>query len=229
MLTCATAPPADEAARIAARNRLAEDNLGLVRYTVVRMGLGHRHDLDDLEQEGRIALMRAAESFDPARGFAFSTYAVWAIRRCLVRFLLTSELIHLPAHLPAAYDRTELRARLDPVSLSAMNAEGKHVFDLPAPDDLPSPEIELLADRRDRVDAALCCLDWRSRAVVTMRRDGTTLKSCGRILGVSRERIRQIEALALEKLRRVLGIEGEEVIEGDGSEDLTSTASPAGA
>ena len=57
------------------RAEFAEENLGLVRSVVPRF-LGRGIEYDDLYQAGCVGLVKAAENFDPALGFRFSTYAV---------------------------------------------------------------------------------------------------------------------------------------------------------
>ena len=70
-------------------DRLVAANLGLVRSAVSRH-LGARKEVlsltrEDLEQEGALGLMHALRNFDPARGFALSTYAVHWIRHSITR------------------------------------------------------------------------------------------------------------------------------------------------
>jgi RNA polymerase sigma factor (sigma-70 family) len=70
---------------LAAKRELVAGHLRLVSWVLSSYSLnGNR---DDLEQEGRIALIRAAERFDPDKGFAFSTYAAKAVRRAINRAL----------------------------------------------------------------------------------------------------------------------------------------------
>ena len=57
------------------RGKFVERNVGLVRSLVPRF-LGRGIEYDDLFQAGCVGLMKAAEHFDPDRGFKFSTYAV---------------------------------------------------------------------------------------------------------------------------------------------------------
>ena len=57
------------------RGKFVERNVGLVRSLVPRF-LGRGNEYDDLFQAGCVGLMKAAEHFDPDRGFKFSTYAV---------------------------------------------------------------------------------------------------------------------------------------------------------
>ncbi len=69
-----------------ARSKLIEHSLRLVGY-VVKKYLGHGVEKEDLVQEGNFGLCQAAERYDYRRGFRFSTYAVWWIRRAIVRCL----------------------------------------------------------------------------------------------------------------------------------------------
>ena len=57
-----------------ARSKLIEKNLRLV-IPVAKKYRGMGLPFGDLIQEGNIGLMRAADKFDPEKGFRFSTYA----------------------------------------------------------------------------------------------------------------------------------------------------------
>lgn len=66
-----------------AKNKLITTNLRMVQGVVniyIRNGLGTEYNAGDMMQEGIMALIRAAEKFDPTRGFRFSTYAMYWIR-----------------------------------------------------------------------------------------------------------------------------------------------------
>ena len=57
------------------REKLIEENLGLV-HACANKFRGRGTEYDDLFQAGCVGLIKAADGFDPSRGFAFSTYAV---------------------------------------------------------------------------------------------------------------------------------------------------------
>ena len=225
-----------------ARAAFVAANHGLVHAVAAR----YQHRgllLDDLVQEGTVGLLRAIDLFDPARGYKFSTYAVWWIKQAIRRAVATQvPLAHVPenvqqerAHLARQAhalhatlghppSRADLAAALDiprarvdaltaplpapvPLDQTVGDAETTTLGDLlpdPAalrPDD--AAEAQALAAA---VHAALATLPPRERAILAARHGlddmpPRTLDEIGRGLGLTRERVRQIEARALRQLR----------------------------
>ena len=97
----------------AARDEMIARNLPLVR-SLARAYEGRGVPFDDLVQEGTVGLVRAVDKFDHRRGFKFSTYAVWWIRRSLHDALAAARPIRIPPtarHQMAAIHRAETALR----------------------------------------------------------------------------------------------------------------------
>jgi len=104
-----------EGGEVAARDEMIARNLPLVR-SLARAYVGRGVPVDDLVQEGTVGLMRAVDRFDYRRGFKFSTYAVWWIRRSMQDALAGAQPIRIPPtarRQMAAIHRAETELRAD--------------------------------------------------------------------------------------------------------------------
>lgn len=94
-----------------AKNRLVTSNLRMVQRVVnlyLRNGLGSEYNAGDLMQDGTVALIRAAEKYEPQRGFRFSTYAMYWIRSSIKRSqIIQSRVIDVPQRLHENYKRIQ--------------------------------------------------------------------------------------------------------------------------
>eukprot|EP00429_Kryptoperidinium_foliaceum_P004172 CAMPEP_0176011724 /NCGR_PEP_ID=MMETSP0120_2-20121206/5429_1 /TAXON_ID=160619 /ORGANISM="Kryptoperidinium foliaceum, Strain CCMP 1326" /LENGTH=565 /DNA_ID=CAMNT_0017344591 /DNA_START=217 /DNA_END=1911 /DNA_ORIENTATION=+ len=92
-----------------AKNKLVTSNLRMVQGVVnvyIRNGLRGQYNAGDLMQDGIMALIRAAEKFDPTRGFRFSTYAMYWIRSSIKRGqVVQSRVVPVPQRLFETHKR----------------------------------------------------------------------------------------------------------------------------
>jgi len=202
-----------------ARGRLVEHHLGLV-VMIARRYRNRGLPLSDLIAEGNLGLLKASEKFDPERGFRFSTYAKWWIRQS-IELALTNQAgtVRVPVHVMRAKKKGALPGvgqlllhdvRYQPNSgAGAPLGESQRLVELvAAPEDEPEFHLHLSA-RRKHLEAAMLLLKETERRVLQARfglADDTdrTLQSVAQQLNLSSERVRQIQAEALTKLRGIL-------------------------
>lgn len=153
------------------KSSAASENMPLVYYVVqklMRVRMSHP-DFDDLIQAGSVGLVMAEKGYDQTRG-AFSSYAVQSIRWHVIR----------------EFQNLKKRARVSEATKEL------YAFDAVA----YSENFDHLLDQwydSHLLDSVMQKIDARERRVVTMREvDRMTLAECGKKLGVTKERARQL-------------------------------------
>lgn len=198
-----------------ARNALLEANLGLV----VMFARRWRHSgvpMIDLIAEGNLGLLAATRDFDPEMGFRFATYAKWFVLQSMQRARPRLTWVAQPvAPLDAAIAANEeAEEPSEPFKRSSgapvLAREPDDSLDCQRiPEDEEPPQLTLVTQRRARLLQALAGLDSREQLIVGERfalfeERSATLGELAQRLKVSIERVRQIEAAAIRKLRESL-------------------------
>ncbi len=167
------------------RDAIVEANLRLV-VSIARRFVNGRDGFDDLVSEGNMVLMQAAEKFDYGRGFRFSTYATHAIQRTYYRRVAKSQ-------------KQSQRFVTGSGEVLADTAEEA------APDQAPANARII----RTILDHAEETLDSRELVILSARfgleksNGPETLQVLADRLGVCKERVRQLQIRAVDKLREL--------------------------
>jgi len=169
---------------LAVKNQIIRANLRLV-VSIAKKRVGPSNNFFELVSDGNISLIRAVEKFDFSRGFKFSTYASWAIMKNFARTI------------PEEKNRRDrfVTGHEEMFEAAADHRTGEHEYE---------------SDHRrnqETVQGMLGRLSDRERQILVSRygiggASEQTLEQLGRELGITKERVRQIESRAQEKLRK---------------------------
>jgi RNA polymerase primary sigma factor len=172
----------DEAVKI--KNEIVQANLRLV-VSIAKRHVSGSEDFFGLVSDGNMSLIRAVEKFDFSRGNKFSTYASWAIMKNYARTI------------PEEFKRRDrFRTSQDELFTSKQDVRSDEVG-----------QESAQRTREQQIERILSRLDERERQIIVSRfgldhsREPLTLKEVGSEMGVTKERIRQLEARALDKAR----------------------------
>ena len=197
------------------REQIAETNLALVLAMAKRTRMSEV-DFADLVSEGNMALLRAVDKFDAGRGYKFSTYACRAILKAFSR-----------QGMKLSKYRQRFPTDFDPKLEKSNHLETKRAdFEKDAADEVKRIVIE---NRAELTDVERTVIEHRFN--LRQPGDGTsepekpmTLEQVGQIIGVTKERVRQIQNKAMEKIRsqleaNFLGLERREEETADSAKD----------
>ena len=189
--------------------------------------------LRDLIQEGNLGLMTAVKKYDPRKGTRLITYAVWWIKHFIQELIMKSRgfvnrgmkalkksLFYkstpatddaptddAPPPIDLSLDRpisgTPITGTDDPGTTTHMDV----LVDAEADQEGAVAMAQERAILKKSVSSALALLNERERSIVekrTMAEEPESLQALGDEMGLTRERVRQIEASALKKLKKSL-------------------------
>ncbi len=168
------------------KNLLIKSNLRLV-VSIAKRYLKSNTGFFELVSDGNISLIRAVEKFDYSRGNKFSTYASWAILKNFTRSV------------PAEHQRlTRFQTGQEDVFTQSAEQRGAFFSDEHANRSQRAVIQELLGELDGREQKVISCRFGLGDSI-----EPETLEEVGTRLGVTKERVRQIEVRTLEKLRRI--------------------------
>ena len=174
--------------QMSCRKNIVNGNMGLV-LSLARKSKYPGIDFTELVSEGSFALLRAVEKFDFTRGFKFSTYACHAITKSFYRFAGKQYKYNgrFPTQLESVDDRDGRDIQINKIRQRDLCDEFNIIF-----------------------DKNLARLNETETSVLKMRfsigpenEEPMTLKSVGECLGITKERVRQIQNEALVKMKPV--------------------------
>jgi RNA polymerase primary sigma factor len=167
-----------------ARDHIVTANMRLV-VAVVKKFVSPRHSFDDLLSDGIASMMQAVEKFDFGRGFRFSTYAYRAIARNAYRKIHDQQKETARFALGGSDSLTEIEQHSDSSMLDEKTWTRMRTL------------LGGMLDQLDRRERFII----RGRYALGSHRKVRTFQSLADKLGVSKERVRQLEQRAVSKLR----------------------------
>ena len=189
-----------------ALEKLTRAHLKYVVYVANRYR-GRGVDVADLVCEGNVALLKAVRKYDVSQGCRFVSYATPFIRRAIEDAIERQVgLYRVPRDMDTAAERRRARALSADAPLGGR--ENVTLLSVVADPSSPVPgtEDDIRNDVAEQLAGCLPRLEERERKVMSLLYgigcDKHTMAEAGAVLGLRRERVRQIRDKAARKLRR---------------------------
>ncbi|MCE5185695.1 MAG: sigma-70 family RNA polymerase sigma factor [Planctomycetaceae bacterium] len=181
------------------KTRIIEANMPLV-INIAGKHLVGGFSMSELVSEGNMSLLAAVEKFDYTRGYRFSTYASWAIVKEFARII------------PSEARRLDKAGGTDMTSLP-VNLRIEHLPDISAVEQAQKDLRRIIENNLDEREQYVI-LNHYALDPSVIKKKPMTLKEIGDHLKLSKERTRQIELQALQKLRQSLSPEQFDLLTG---------------
>lgn len=191
-----------------AQNELVQANL---RYaiTVAKDYQNRGLAMEDLISEAQIGMIRAAEKFDASRGIRFVRFAAPYMRRAINKAIDEQSSLYQAPKINS--EDSEAKRKLA-VSVDAPISPGANVSLLHVVEDKEAPHADVETERKSmdqELDKAIMFLPEREQKVVRLFYgigcDKLNYVEIGMLMGLKRERVRQILKSALRKVNRRMG------------------------
>lgn len=155
-----------------------------------------RFEYEDCFQEAVGGAMRAIEKFEVSRDLKLITYATWWIQQRLSIMREKMDVVRVPL-----YRKSWDRSRSLNVPLGPGNEADRQSL---LASDLEDDDVFRQLEKRDAsaiAESLLKCLTTRHKRIIRLRYAGFSLEEVGEKLGITRERVRQLESKALLRLK----------------------------
>lgn len=180
-----------------AKNKILTSNLKFV-FDVAKKYKGYGVPMEDLISEGNLGLAYAFDKFDESKNVKFISYAVWWIKWYIQDYIQRRGNVS-----EKEVSEEEL---LKPSDSNNLNDDELMLKDVIMSDENDTIENEHHKEEKEIINKLLSKLDLRERTIIECyfglkTGKSMTLEECSKILNLSKERIRQVKAKSLLKLR----------------------------
>lgn len=215
---------------VSARDALLEAHKNFIWLQAIRQQpMVNGHETGDIANEIWVAMTEAIRKFDVSHGVRFLTYAGWYVTKAINKCQEINGAVRYPrATTKKAAERRGFNVNRPVLSLDAADmADRLSETPIHTLSSTPYPVNDLeQADDIAKLQKCLDCLSERKRYILLQRAAGLVFGDIGSVLGITRERVRQIELSAMAELRSLFNQTGMQSVKIRNECKMTERPSP---